>query len=121
MSTAMFQVNRMLKTSSRKLFAAAATSTPTEAVNEAAPEAEVEHYSVQFSAHNGYLLSLPCPEAGEMFVTDSDGVKTPLTVHKNGYGGAVHLVQDSGGNVERRDLPGVDEQTDERRVELRAT
>ncbi len=52
---------------------------------------DVEHSSVQFSAHNGYLVSLPCPEAGASTITDSDGIASPLTVHKNGYGGAVHL------------------------------
>jgi hypothetical protein len=54
---------------------------------------DCEHYSVQFTAQNGYLVSLPCPESGEHFIIDSDGVKKPLQIHKNGYGGAVHLVR----------------------------
>lgn len=50
----------------------------------AAPE-DVDHTTVQFKASNGYLVSLPCPEGPKKI----DG----LTIHKNGYGGAVHLVQ----------------------------
>lgn len=42
-----------------------------------------EHGSVQFSAPAGYLLSLPCPE----------GPAATLPVHRNGFSGAVHLVQ----------------------------
>lgn len=45
----------------------------------------VDHYSVQFKADNGYLVSLPCPENG-----DED---RPYKIHRNGYGGAVELVQ----------------------------
>lgn len=47
------------------------------------PSPDVEHYSVQFSAQNGYLVSLPCPESGKVI----PGVR----IHRNGYGGAVHL------------------------------
>lgn len=45
---------------------------------------DAEHYTVQFVAQAGYNVCLPCPESG----------KTPkgLTVHRNGFGGAVHLV-----------------------------
>jgi hypothetical protein len=45
---------------------------------------EVQHYTVQFVASAGYNVCLPCPESG----------KTPagLTVHRNGFGGAVRLV-----------------------------
>ena len=47
---------------------------------------QVDHGLVQFKATNGngYLVSLPCPEGK---------VDLPITFHKNGYGGAVHLVQ----------------------------
>jgi len=48
-----------------------------------AQPAGVEHYSVQFSARNGYLVSLPCPESLADFKL-ADG--TP--VHRNGYGGS---------------------------------
>lgn len=44
------------------------------------------HSRVQFTAHNGYLTSLPCPESGRPM---PEGV----TIHRNGYGGAVELVQ----------------------------
>lgn len=44
----------------------------------------MDHGSVQFSARNGYLVSLPCPEAGAV---------AGYTVHKNGYGGPASLVQ----------------------------
>jgi hypothetical protein len=50
---------------------------------------EVDHYSVQFSASNGYLVSLPCPEGIE-HLTINDQV---TTIHRNGYGGAVEIVQ----------------------------
>lgn len=45
------------------------------------------HYSVQFkdTSGTGYLVSLPCPESGD----DSHGLK----VHRNGFVGAVSLVQ----------------------------
>lgn len=46
-------------------------------------EIKTGHSSVQFSAPGGYLCSLPCPESG----TKLDGV----TVHRNGFPGAVHL------------------------------
>jgi hypothetical protein len=44
-----------------------------------------DHGKVQFSAQNGYLVSIPCPEGKDR----SHG----LTIHRNGYGGAVHLFQ----------------------------
>ena len=45
--------------------------------------ADVDHGSVQWSARNGYLMSLPCPEgAGDQ----------PAHVHRNGYGGPASLV-----------------------------
>lgn len=43
-----------------------------------------EHGNVQFSARNGYLVSLPCPEG-----PSEHGFK----IHRNGYGGAVKIVQ----------------------------
>lgn len=49
-----------------------------------APEDIKDHHgTVQFKARGGYLCSLPCPESG----TELDGV----TIHRNGYQGAVHL------------------------------
>src|SRR5665213_2171742 len=44
-----------------------------------------EHYSVQFVAQAGYNVCLPCPEAG--------AAEHGLTVHRNGFSGAVKLVQ----------------------------
>lgn len=52
------------------------------AITGATMPASVEHYSVQFQAHAGYLLSLPCPEG------------TPdARIHRNGFAGAVQLTQ----------------------------
>lgn len=51
----------------------------------APPSTEVDHYTVQFRADAGYLLSLPCPESG-------DNAKE-LVIHRNGFSGAVKLVQ----------------------------
>lgn len=54
--------------------------------------AGVEHYSVQFAAHAGYLVSLPCPETAPStpgLTTQSHG----LTIHRNGFAGAVLLSQ----------------------------
>ncbi len=45
--------------------------------------AGVEHYTVQFKADAGYLISLPCPE----------GPDNPLDIHRNGFRGAVLLKQ----------------------------
>lgn len=54
---------------------------------------EVDHGSVQFKAQNGYLTSLPCPEGPKAgLVVDVDS-GTPLTIHRNGYGGPARLVQ----------------------------
>jgi len=53
-----------------------------------------EHYRVQFTAPQGYVASLPCPEAdadapkGLSAVAVADGV----TVHRNGFAGATFLV-----------------------------
>ena len=46
----------------------------------------VDHYTVQFKASNGYLVSLPCPEGPQ-----PEG--QPYKIHRNGYGGSVKLVQ----------------------------
>ena len=46
---------------------------------------DIAHRSVQFSARNGYLVSLPCPESEE-------GKAFPHKIHRNGHSGAVHLV-----------------------------
>jgi hypothetical protein len=45
--------------------------------------AEVTHGLVQFSAANGYLWSVPCPE----------GPEAPAGIGRNGYGGACSLIQ----------------------------
>ncbi len=47
---------------------------------------EVDHGSVQFTARNGYLTSLPCPEG-------PNGDSPEYVIHKNGYGGPAALVQ----------------------------
>jgi hypothetical protein len=44
----------------------------------------LEHHTVQFSAHAGYLLSLPCPEG-----PSAHG----LQIHRNGFAGPVRIVQ----------------------------
>jgi hypothetical protein len=54
------------------------------AVHGVSAPAGVEHHSVQFAAHAGYLVSLPCPEG-----PSSHG----LTIHRNGFKGAVLLTQ----------------------------
>ena len=46
---------------------------------------DIKHRSVQFSARNGYLVSLPCPESEE-------GKFFPHKIHRNGHGGSVRLV-----------------------------
>lgn len=48
--------------------------------------ADLEHGLVQFSASNGYLVSLPCPEG-------SVAVDHPYHVGRNGYGGPASLMQ----------------------------
>jgi hypothetical protein len=59
------------------------------------PPEGVEHYSVQFKASNGYLISLPCPEMGSegLVSLTADGSDHPYRVARNGYGGATELVQ----------------------------
>lgn len=46
--------------------------------------ADVEHYSIQFCAEAGLLVSLPCPNGKE---------PNPFKIHRNGYAGDVQLVQ----------------------------
>lgn len=58
----------------------------------------VEHYKVQFVAHAGYLVSLPCPEGPQVLELPlNDGKMTVdlkgLNIHRNGFSGAVKLVQ----------------------------
>ena len=55
------------------------------AVPGAEPPEGVEHTSIQFKADAGYLVSLPCPESGDM----PEG----LRVHRNGFSGSVKIVQ----------------------------
>lgn len=49
------------------------------------PPKNFDHYSVQFTARPGYLLSIPCPEGPEAL--------TNIRVSKNGWRGDVLLVQ----------------------------
>lgn len=51
---------------------------------------EFEHSTVQFSARNGYLVSLPCPESECPVTIGSD--HKPAHIHKNGYGGPASLI-----------------------------
>src|SRR5262249_4560174 len=48
---------------------------------------ELEHGTVQFTAQNGYLVSLPCPEG-----PDPGAAERGYVVHRNGYGGPAQLV-----------------------------
>jgi hypothetical protein len=60
-----------------------------------APEG-VDHYSVQFSARAGYLTSLPCPEskdAGRVLLVKGENPFVEITVHRNGFAGAVGICQ----------------------------
>lgn len=61
---------------------------------------DVDHYNVQFSAPNGYLCSLPCPESAEYTAEPNGSSRSligvnrtaPIRVGLNGYGGACKLV-----------------------------
>jgi hypothetical protein len=53
-------------------------------VRDVQPPAGLDHHPVQFSSSRGFLVSLPCPESG---------VDIGFKVHRNGYSGAVRLVQ----------------------------
>lgn len=58
--------------------------------------AGVEHHTVQFSSVRGYLLSLPCPESRDadwLRVVKADNSLSPVTIHRNGFSGAVKLCQ----------------------------
>jgi hypothetical protein len=60
-----------------------------------APES-VEHYSVQFSALAGYLVSLPCPESKDsawVRLLNPEEKPIPITIHRNGFPGAVGICQ----------------------------
>jgi hypothetical protein len=86
-------------------------------IDDVQANADVDHQLVQFTASNGYVVSLPCPEGpnpnenmlsrilgfrDDAFVWDERTGITygeirklcqPLKIHKNGYGGPVRLVQ----------------------------
>lgn len=52
----------------------------------------VEHHSVQFCASAGYNCSLPCPESKDgqwIRLIGADNQPKPITVHRNGFAGAV--------------------------------
>jgi hypothetical protein len=49
------------------------------------PPAGVQHDSVQFTARQGYVMSLPCPEG--------QALPAGVTVHRNGFPGPVRIVQ----------------------------
>ncbi len=59
----------------------------------AASNPNVEHYSVQFTARPGYLLSIPCPEGQPDVTPGFSTVVNGLKVARNGFAGAVHLCQ----------------------------
>lgn len=58
-----------------------------------------EHHSVQFTAHAGYLTSLPCPESlpeaadGLVAGRVDAGALGAVTIHRNGFAGRLQLVQ----------------------------
>lgn len=54
---------------------------------------EVDHGTVQFSAHAGYLISLPCPESAV-------AKASTLKIARNGFAGSTHI-------AEQRCLDGV--------------
>ena len=53
----------------------------------------VPHYTVQFKAANGYLVSLPCPEQSDSGTLTTAAGESAYRVGRNGYGGATELVQ----------------------------
>lgn len=68
----------------------------TEEIPGAAVPAGVDHYTMQFRAEAGFVVSLPCPEQGREGVISltSDGSDHAYRVHANGRrGGAVNLVE----------------------------
>lgn len=58
---------------------------------------DIDHYSIQLRAEaEGYNLSIPCPEGpvgDKLTLTGADGVEQSATVHRNGFRGAMFLVQ----------------------------
>jgi len=64
----------------------------------AVPDAEaptgLEHYPIQFTAYAGYNLCLPCPESGARAIAfDGAGEPKLVAIHRNGFSGAVKVVQ----------------------------
>jgi len=57
------------------------------------PPAGVDHYSVQFKADAGYLLSVPCPEGVDGATPGFHTAVNGMRVARNGFSGAVKLVQ----------------------------
>lgn len=59
------------------------------------PGNHFDHTRIQFRADAGYLVSLPCPEQfGEPgLTTHVDIAGERLTVHRNGFRGAFHIIQ----------------------------
>jgi hypothetical protein len=65
------------------------------AARDAVAPQDVEHGTVQFIAHAGYNVSLPCPESRDaewLRLLKPDG-PSPVAIHRNGFPGAVLLVQ----------------------------
>lgn len=60
-------------------------------------ELREEHYSVQFTASQGYVMSIPCPEGcGEHTPSSWGGRDTTVNgvkVHRNGFAGSVFISQ----------------------------
>jgi hypothetical protein len=50
---------------------------------------DFDHFSVQFTARAGYLIGLPCPEAGAAYWEGLGTVRG--SIHRNGFSGKVHL------------------------------
>lgn len=57
------------------------------------PRDGVEHYTVQFTARPGYLLSLPCPEGSGTDDSGLDCIVSGIRVVRDGFSGDVQLVQ----------------------------
>jgi hypothetical protein len=53
--------------------------------------AQLEHGLVQFTAANGYLVSLPCPESGQLHARGRI-LPNGVIVALNGYGGSASLI-----------------------------
>lgn len=65
-------------------------------IHGATPSEGVEHGHVQFVAQAGYNVCLPCPESLKtlhgQFIEGATGKETGVTIHRNGFAGAVQLV-----------------------------